>query len=216
MSKHAVRFALAAAALLGLAGGITAQTVTEGTGIPEKSYKSWSPMPIIMYDGDIGVGYGGKVKLVDFLGKKESFDLILFNSSKGERWYVFTFSLPDIEIRQGRTYPISVDVKAEYDKYLSYTYYGVGPDSLKDNMTTFTHTTKTLTLTLGHGFSPHFAVEVSYALRGLTYMAAKRRPAGSRPGAASSRPGTSLPPSPRSPSATTLRTARSTRPAASA
>jgi outer membrane protein assembly factor BamA len=178
MSKHAVRFALAAAALLGLAGGIMAQTAAEGTGIPEKSYKSWSPMPIIMYDGDIGVGYGGKLKLVDFLGKKESFDLILFNSSKGERWYVFTFSLPDIEIRQGHTYPISVDVKAEYDKYLSYTYYGVGPDSLKDDMTTFTHTTKTLTLTLGHGFSPHFAVEASYALRGLTYMSAKEGPLG--------------------------------------
>ncbi len=149
MFKHASRLALAAAALLALAGGLAAQAVMDGTGIPEKSYKSWSPMPIIMYDGDIGVGYGGKLKLVDFLGWKESFDLILFNSSKGERWYVFTFSLPDIEIRQGRTYPISVDVKAEYDKYLKYTYYGVGPDASKDDRTTFTHTTKTLQLTLG-------------------------------------------------------------------
>ena len=60
-------------------------------------------MPILMYDNDIGFGYGGKVKFVDYLGKKESFDLILFNSSKGERWYVFTFSMPDLEIRQGKT-----------------------------------------------------------------------------------------------------------------
>jgi outer membrane protein assembly factor BamA len=178
MFKSASRLALVAAALLGLAGGLVAQTVAEGTGIPEKSYKSFSPMPIIMYDGDIGVGYGGKVKLVDFLGWKESFDLILFNSSKGERWYVFTFSLPDIEIRQGRTYPISVDIKAEYDKYLKYTYYGVGPDSAKDDRTTFTHTTKTLQLTLGHGFTPEFSVELSYSLRGLTYEAASEGPLG--------------------------------------
>lgn len=178
MFRQSARIAVVAAALLGLAGGLAAQAVVQDTGIPDKSYKSWSPMPIIMYDGDIGVGYGGKIKFVDFLGKKESFDLILFNSSKGERWYVFTFSLPDLEIRQGRTYPISVDVKAEYDKFLKYTYYGVGPDASKDDRTTFTHTTKTLQLTLGHGFTPQFAVEVSYSLRGLTYETASEGPLG--------------------------------------
>jgi len=175
MSKTTARTALAAAALLVLAAGLTAQTVQtaeKDTGIPDKSYKSISPLPIVMYDGDIGFGYGAKIKMVDYLGKKESFDLILFNSSKGERWYVFTFSLPDIEIRQGRTYPISVDVKAEYDKYLKYAFYGTGPDTVDEDLTKFAHTTKTLQLTLGHGFSPHLSMELSYALRGLTYEAA--------------------------------------------
>ncbi|MGZ5480323.1 MAG: hypothetical protein ACXWGZ_12060, partial [Candidatus Aminicenantales bacterium] len=46
---------------------------------PPGSYKSFSPFPIVMFDTDIGFGYGGRVKFVDYLGKKESFDLILFN-----------------------------------------------------------------------------------------------------------------------------------------
>lgn len=78
-----------------------------------KSEKSLSVFPILMYDTDIGVGYGAKSKFVDYLSKKESFDFIVFNSSKGERWYVFTFSIPDIEIRQGKRYRISFDLRAE-------------------------------------------------------------------------------------------------------
>jgi len=142
---------------------------TADTGIPDRSYKSWSALPILMYDPDIGVGYGGKAKFVDFLGHKESFDLILFNSSKGERWYVFTFQIPDIEIRQGKTYKISFDLKAEYDKYLNYSYYGVGMGSSKDNESLLTHETKNLQLTLGRGFAPNFIVEASYVLRSIDY-----------------------------------------------
>lgn len=173
MLKTRARLALMLAVLLALAAGLAAQNPPaadkKDTGIPEKSYKSISPLPIAMYDGDIGFGYGAKVKMVDYLGWKESFDLILFNSTKGERWYVFTFSWPDIEIRQGHSYPISVDVKAEYDKFLKYAFYGTGPDTVDADRTFFTHTTKSLQLTLGHGFSPRLALELSYALRGLTY-----------------------------------------------
>ncbi|UCG94742.1 MAG: hypothetical protein JSW13_03030, partial [Candidatus Aerophobus sp.] len=78
--------------------------------------KSLSAFPILMYDTDIGVGYGGKAKFVNYLSRKESFDLIVFNSSKGERWYVFAFSIPDIEIRQGKIYSLCCDLKAEYNK----------------------------------------------------------------------------------------------------
>lgn len=138
--------------------------------IPDKSYKSLSALPILMYDGDIGWGYGGKAKFVDYLGKKESFDLILFNSSKGERWYVFTFSIPDIEIRQNKTYGLSFDLKAEYDKYLKYNFYGVGTVSKKEDMTIFTHETKSIQLTFGRGFTPEFVVEASYVIRGLNYF----------------------------------------------
>ena len=158
MKKTSIRIFLAAAALAALSSGLAAQETGDGS-IPERSYKSFSPMPILMYDGDIGVGYGGKVKFVDFLGKKESFDLILFNSTKGERWYVFTFSIPDLEIRQNKKYGLSFDAKLEYDKYLKYNYYGLGPDSSKDDKTVFTHETKSIQLTLGHGFSPIFAFE---------------------------------------------------------
>jgi len=138
-------------------------------GIPDKRYKSLSVMPILMYDSDIGLGYGGKARFVDYVGRKESFDLILFNSSRGERWYVFTFSLPDLEIRQNKTYGLSLDLKAEYDKYLKYSFFGIGPDSRKEDETVFSHETKSLQLTLGRGISPEFVVEASYVLRGLTY-----------------------------------------------
>jgi outer membrane protein assembly factor BamA len=184
MLKTLARLALIPAVALVLAAGLAAQTVAtaasepaaqtadkKDTGIPEKSYKSISPLPIAMYDGDIGFGYGAKVKMVDYLGWKESFDLILFNSTKGERWYVFTFSWPDIEIRQGHSYPISLDIKAEYDKFLKYAFYGLGADTVDGDLTYFTHTTKTLQFTFGHGFSPRLALEASYAIRGLTYAA---------------------------------------------
>ena len=93
---------------------------------PPGSYRSFSPFPILMYDNDIGFGYGGRVKFVDYLKKRESLDLILFNSTKGERWYVFTFSVADPEIRQGKRYGLAFDLKAEYDKFLDYSYYGLG------------------------------------------------------------------------------------------
>jgi len=161
------RHGFAAVVLVALT--LAASAAAFGQGIPDKSYKSWSPMPILMYDNDIGVGYGGKVKFVDFLAKKESFDLILFNSSYGERWYVFTFSLPDTEIRQGKTYPFALDFKIEYDKYLKYFFYGFGPDSSQDDKTVLTHEMKSVQATISRGITPEFVVSAAYNLRWLDY-----------------------------------------------
>jgi outer membrane protein assembly factor BamA len=132
--------------------------------------KSLSVFPFLMYDTDIGVGYGGKAKFVNYLSKKESFDFIVFNSTKGERWYVFTFSIPDIEIRQSKRYPFSFDLRAEYDKYPKYYFYGMGPDSAKENQTDFAFEKKELKLTLGRGFSPRFVVEGSYVFKSVKYF----------------------------------------------
>ena len=127
--------------------------------------KSFSGFPILMYDSDIGFGYGGKVKFVNYFRRRESLDLILFNSTKGERWYVFTFSIPDIEIRQGTRYSLSFDLKAEYDKYVTYNFYGIGPDSVKADVTSASYLMEELGLTFGHGFSPVFIIEGAYILR---------------------------------------------------
>jgi outer membrane protein assembly factor BamA len=132
--------------------------------------KSLSAFPILMYDTDIGVGYGGKAKFVNYLSRKESFDFTVFNSSKGERWYVFTFSIPDIEIRQGKRYALSFDLKAEYDKYLKYNFYGTGPDSKKDDETGFTYEKKELQLRFGRGFTPYFVMEAHYIIRNIKYF----------------------------------------------
>jgi outer membrane protein assembly factor BamA len=156
--------ALISAALLGPAG-LAAQESTAAPG----SYRSFSPFPILMYDSDIGFGYGGRVKFVDYFKKKESLDLILFNSTKGERWYVFTFSIPDFEIRQGKRYGLAFDFKAEYDKVLNYSFYGVGAGMPEENETVLTFETISLPLTFSRGLTPHVVIEAGYAFRWIRY-----------------------------------------------
>ena len=162
---------IAGAALLNPA----ARCAEEPPAKPE-SYRSFSPFPILMYDTDIGFGYGGRVKFVDYLRKKESFDLILFNSTKGERWYVFTFSAPDFEIRQGERYGLSFDLKAEYDKFLSYCFYGVGSNMPEENKTLLTHETANLGLTFGRGLTRHLVVEAAYIFRWIRYIDPREGP----------------------------------------
>lgn len=131
--------------------------------------KSWSVFPIVMYDTDIGFGFGGKGKIVNFLGKKESFDLMLFGSTKGERTLLFVFSIPDFEIRQRTIYNLSLDVKAEYYTLLGSNFFGLGPDSQEDDLTLYTSGKREIQLTLGRGFSPSFVLELSYFIKFVRY-----------------------------------------------
>lgn len=91
--------------------------------------RSASYFPILMYDSDIGFGIGAKGIVKNHFYKNESFDLILFGSTKGEQWVVFTFSIPDMEIRQGTVYPVAFDLKLEFDKLLKSNFFGLGNDS---------------------------------------------------------------------------------------
>lgn len=136
--------------------------------------RSMSVFPILMYDTDIGLGYGGKAKFVNYLSKKESFDFFIFNSSKVERTYIFTFSIPDTEIRQGKTYPFSFDLKAEYSKYLKYYFYGTGAGSREEDQTEFINERKELQMKLGRGFSTCFVVELFYSLKNVFYFDVER------------------------------------------
>ena len=167
----AVLVFLLAAAVIG-PGGLSGQETAAEPG----AYRSFSPFPILMYDTDIGFGYGGRVKFVDYLKKKESLDLILFNSTKGERWYVFTFSLPDLEIRQGKRYGLSFDLKAEYDKFLNFSFYGIGAGTPEENETVLTHETTNLAFTLGRGLTPHLVVEAAYVVRWIRYTDPREGP----------------------------------------
>jgi outer membrane protein assembly factor BamA len=168
-TRRALVLASALAFAAVLAPALAAQDAPPADTIAPGSYKSISPFPILMYDTDIGFGYGAKVKLVDYLGKRESFDLTFFNSTKGERWYVFAFSVPDLEIRQGKRYGLSFDFKAEYDKYLNYNFYGFGPAASESDRTVFPYETINMPLTLGRGISRHVVIEASYALRWLRF-----------------------------------------------
>ena len=81
--------------------------------------------PIVNYDSDAGFGYGAKAFIFNQLKLNESFDLILYNSTKGERWYRFVFSVMDMQRRQGKPYSLALDVIFDYDKWINYRYYGV-------------------------------------------------------------------------------------------
>lgn len=142
--------------------------VTEASQL-EDTEKSLSVFPILIYDSDIGFGYGAKGKFVSYLSKKESFDLTLFGSTKGERLIDFTFSIPDFEVRQGKAYTLSLDVKAVYNRILIDNFYGIGPDTKEDDLTNFTYERKELKFTLGRGFSSSFVLEASYFFRNIRY-----------------------------------------------
>ncbi len=90
--------------------------------------------PIINYDSDAGFGYGGKAFLYNQLNQKESFDITLYNSTKGERWYRFAFSIMDMQRRQGKEFPLAFDLIIDYDKWISYRYYGVEYFSQRDSL----------------------------------------------------------------------------------
>lgn len=89
--------------------------------------------PILSYDTDAGFGYGAKAFFYDQLNNSESFDIILFNSTKGEQWYKFVFSTPDFESRQGTEFPLALDITFEYDKWKNYNSYYYGFENEETN-----------------------------------------------------------------------------------
>lgn len=128
-----------------------------------KAAKSFSFFPIVMYDSDIGFGFGGKTILKNYYQKDESFDLVLFGSTRGEQWYQFTFSVPDFEIRQGKKYPWALDFSTEYLKSIISNYFGIG-NNTRDNDFNFTNESVKIKLALSHAFNPAFISSIKYNL----------------------------------------------------
>jgi hypothetical protein len=112
--------------------------ITDTTQLSSKDEFKIEALSIVMYDTDVGLGYGAKAFLLNQLTMKESFDLILFNSTKGERWYRFVFSIPDFELRQQKIYPLSLDLTIDYDKMIKNSFFGVGSKSLFENREYYT------------------------------------------------------------------------------
>ena len=112
--------------------------------------------PIVNYDSDAGFGYGAKAFLFNQLEMNESFDLILYNSTKGERWYRFVFSIIDMQRRQGKEYPLALDLIIDYDKWINYRYYGVEYFNNQDSLTdyeTYTREPFEISSILSRGFT---------------------------------------------------------------
>jgi outer membrane protein assembly factor BamA len=132
----------------------------------------WEAFPIINYDSDAGFGYGGKGFLYNFLGKQESFDLTLYNSTKGERWYRVVFSTPDIQRRQGIKYPIAFDLTFDYDKWISYKfysdYYNYQTGEVIDRSENYIREPIELTAMLSRGFAKDFVAELGARFKNIS------------------------------------------------
>ncbi|MGD0338501.1 MAG: BamA/TamA family outer membrane protein [Bacteroidota bacterium] len=118
------------------------------------------PLPILSYDTDVGLGYGAKAVFRNQLHSNESFDVTAFNSTKGERWYRFVFSIPDFELRQGKIYPFALDLVVDYDKWIKNSYFGIGNGSNFDDREYYTKEPLDINLTLSKGFSPHVVGQI--------------------------------------------------------
>lgn len=85
--------------------------------------------PILFYDTDAGLGYGGRIFLRSALRFTESFDLLVYHTDKGDRRIRFAASWPDAELRRGKTYPFAFNLVYDFEKTAETAFFGVGNGS---------------------------------------------------------------------------------------
>jgi len=144
------------------------QAIASATLIPEtipQPPSTLDVLPILTYDTDVGFGYGGKAFFLNYLGLSESFDVVVFNSTKGERWYRFVYSIPDFELRQGKTYPFSLDLIVDYDKYLKNNFFGIGSGSRAVDRETYTKEPLDIQIVGSRGFNRGMVGQVGIRYR---------------------------------------------------
>lgn len=122
-------------------------------------------LPIATYDTDVGFGYGAKGYLRNIAGVAESFDITLFNSTEGERWYRLVVSWPDAELRHRKLYPIALDLEVDYDKWIASSYFGIGNESRFGNRRYFTREPIDIAVTASRGLSPVVVAQVGARYR---------------------------------------------------
>jgi len=125
--------------------------------------RSFSAFPILSYGSDVGFGFGGKGVRKNQFHRDESFDVILFGSSKGEQWVFLAFSMPDFELRQGKRYALALDAKLEYNKILKSNFFAIGNDT-RDNEYQFPKETSKIDLILSRAFTERMIGELGYRL----------------------------------------------------
>lgn len=121
---------------------------------------SIEPFPILMYDTDIGFGYGVKLFILNMSGLSESIDILAFNSTKGERWYRLVLSIPDAAIRQGKFYPFAIDLIVDYDKLIKSNFFGTGNNSRSQDREEYTREVIDASVAINRGFSKYIVGEI--------------------------------------------------------
>lgn len=141
-------------------GAAPADSMPRGT----DRHRFASVFPILMYDSDVGFGFGGRGVVKNYFHQDESFDLMAFVSTKGEQTYQLLVSIPDTEIRQGTTYPKSLDLVLEFSKILKSNFFGFGNES-EDNEWQFPRETALLSATVGRSFTEGFIGDFAISYR---------------------------------------------------
>jgi outer membrane protein assembly factor BamA len=113
----------------------------------------FEPLPILSYDSNTGFGFGAKAFLLNFFRVKESLDVIVFFSTKGEKWFRTVFSIPDFELRQGTAYPLAVDLLFDYNKFVAYNFFGIGNQSSFEDKEIYTRLVIESNVMFNRGFS---------------------------------------------------------------
>ncbi len=130
-------------------------------------HAQWEALPILSYDTDAGFGFGVKSMTVNLFSQNESFDIILFNSSNGERWYRFVASYPDFELRQGTIYPMSIDLTIDYDKWISNSFFGIGNSSQFSDKEIYTREPFDCSVMFGKGITTTFVIQTGLRYRSI-------------------------------------------------
>jgi len=123
----------------------------------------WLVFPV--YDSDIGFGLGAKGFYLNPLGYNESFDALVFASTKGERWFRFVFSFPDFELRQGKVYDWAFDFIIDYDLMINNSFFGVGNDSKFEDREYYSREPLDISLTASRGFTKEIVAQTGVRMR---------------------------------------------------
>src|ERR1035437_2724229 len=146
---------------------VTAEESKADSSGMQKREKSYEILPIISYDTDVGLGYGAKTFFLNYLQCKESFDIVAFNSTKGERCYRFVYSLPDFELRQGTVYPWAFDIIADFDKYIKNNFFGTGEAAGFSQREYYTKTPFEFSMNLSRGFTRNIVLQAGIKYRSV-------------------------------------------------
>lgn len=120
------------------------------------------------YDTDTGIGAGAKTFFLNFGGLSESLDFTAYASAKDERWLRLMVSLPDLETRQGKVYPLAADLLIDYDKFLKAKFFPGYDNGTDAGLETYVREPIEAALTLSRGFTREVSAGVILSLKSVS------------------------------------------------
>ncbi|MDW7761757.1 MAG: BamA/TamA family outer membrane protein [Acidobacteriota bacterium] len=123
--------------------------------------------PILFYDTDAGLGYGGRIFLRSALRFTESFDLLVYHTDKGDRRIRFAASWPDAELRRGKTYPFAFDLLYDFEKTAETAFFGVGGGSKFEDREFYVREPSEISAVFSHGLSARTHVRFGWRYRSV-------------------------------------------------